>query len=379
MIGNPVGTREPVLGLSAHRGRTEGARGHRLGDQHQEDLARAPARSGGHETRSIVAVVPPCSSPQSDRRRLFQRRYRLAPAVVCALLHRSREPPRHLAGCTAHPDGEWVTQHARQVAWALAERDTPVSFLIRDHDGKFTNSFDAVFEAQGTRIIARHSGAGGQWDRGTVRPNGRTECLDWLLILNTRHLERTLTVFVDHYNGHRPHRSLDLVPPWSTGDWKVDRLAHAGDQASRPSRRAVARLWARGLTRIEFTHRTGRVVEGARLESDRADAQPRKRVAVVAAFRATGRRGARCGSSRPAARGRPPRIDRSRGSRSSADAGPATRAAARAPSMAHTLTGIDVIGPLEAFNGFRDRLGAPPEIPDAPAHDEVDDSCRASR
>ncbi len=41
----------------------------------------------------------------------------------------------------------------------------------------------------------------------------RTECLDWLLILNTRHLERTLTVFVDHYNRHRPHRSLDLVPP----------------------------------------------------------------------------------------------------------------------------------------------------------------------
>ena len=44
---------------------------------------------------------------------------------------------------------------------------------------------------------------------GTVR----TECLDWLLILNTPHLERTLTVSVDHYNDHRPHRSLDLVPP----------------------------------------------------------------------------------------------------------------------------------------------------------------------
>ncbi len=41
----------------------------------------------------------------------------------------------------------------------------------------------------------------------------RTECLDWLLTLGPRHLERTLTVFVDHYNGHRPHRSLDLVPP----------------------------------------------------------------------------------------------------------------------------------------------------------------------
>jgi putative transposase len=41
----------------------------------------------------------------------------------------------------------------------------------------------------------------------------RAECLDWLLIANRRHLERVLRVYVDHYNSHRPHRSLDLVPP----------------------------------------------------------------------------------------------------------------------------------------------------------------------
>src|SRR5438876_5609668 len=41
----------------------------------------------------------------------------------------------------------------------------------------------------------------------------RSECLDWLLIINRRHLERVLRVFVDHYNTHRPHRSLNLVPP----------------------------------------------------------------------------------------------------------------------------------------------------------------------
>ena len=41
----------------------------------------------------------------------------------------------------------------------------------------------------------------------------RSECLDWLLILNARHVERTLTVFIDHDNGWRPHRSLDLAPP----------------------------------------------------------------------------------------------------------------------------------------------------------------------
>jgi transposase InsO family protein len=44
----------------------------------------------------------------------------------------------------------------------------------------------------------------------------RSECLDWLLILNQQHLERVLTVFVDHYNGHRPHRALALTPPHPT-------------------------------------------------------------------------------------------------------------------------------------------------------------------
>jgi transposase InsO family protein len=41
----------------------------------------------------------------------------------------------------------------------------------------------------------------------------RAECLDWLLMVNARHLEQTLKVFVDHYNRDRPHRSLGLVPP----------------------------------------------------------------------------------------------------------------------------------------------------------------------
>jgi len=33
------------------------------------------------------------------------------------------------------------------------------------------------------------------------------------LILNARHLTRVLAEFIDHYNGWRPHRSLDLAPP----------------------------------------------------------------------------------------------------------------------------------------------------------------------
>jgi putative transposase len=41
----------------------------------------------------------------------------------------------------------------------------------------------------------------------------RAECLDWLLILNRRHLEGVLRVYVDHYNRERPHRALELRPP----------------------------------------------------------------------------------------------------------------------------------------------------------------------
>jgi putative transposase len=44
---------------------------------------------------------------------------------------------------------------------------------------------------------------------GTVR----RDCLDWLLIVSRRQLERVLRTYVDHYNTHRPHRALKLMPP----------------------------------------------------------------------------------------------------------------------------------------------------------------------
>jgi putative transposase len=120
----------------------------------------------------------------------------------------------HLAGCTAHPDDEWVTQQAHQVAWTLVERTEPVRFLIRDRDCKFTDSFDAVFEAEHVRVVRtpiQAPEANGIAER-FVRA-ARSECLDWLLVVNGPHLEGALTVFIDHYNSWRPHRSLDLRPP----------------------------------------------------------------------------------------------------------------------------------------------------------------------
>jgi putative transposase len=120
----------------------------------------------------------------------------------------------HLAGCTPNPDGAWVSQQARQLVWTLPERATPVRFLIRDRDSKFTRDFDTVFRSEGIEIIRtpiRSPKANAIAER-FVR-TARSECLDWLLIFNRRHLERVLRVFVRHYNGHRPHRALNLIPP----------------------------------------------------------------------------------------------------------------------------------------------------------------------
>ena len=41
----------------------------------------------------------------------------------------------------------------------------------------------------------------------------RRECLDHLLITGPRHLDVVLREYVQHFNAHRPHRSLDQRPP----------------------------------------------------------------------------------------------------------------------------------------------------------------------
>jgi putative transposase len=120
----------------------------------------------------------------------------------------------HLAGSTANQNDTWVTQQARQLAWSLPERSRPLRLFIRDRDSKYTCSFDAIFRSEGFEIIrtpVRAPKANAIAER-FVR-TARSECLDWLLILNREHLERALRVFVDHYNAHRPHRAMNLAPP----------------------------------------------------------------------------------------------------------------------------------------------------------------------
>jgi transposase InsO family protein len=120
----------------------------------------------------------------------------------------------HLAGITASPDGAWTTQAARSLLMDLGRRAATVCFLIRDRAGQFTDSFDAVFLAEGIRILRsppQAPAANAICERaiGTLR----RELLDRLLIINEHHLRQVLTEYLRHYNTARPHRSLCQLTP----------------------------------------------------------------------------------------------------------------------------------------------------------------------
>ena len=120
----------------------------------------------------------------------------------------------HLAGVTDYPTGLWVAQQARNLGTLLGDQAAAFKFLIRDRDAKFTRAFDDVWRSTGTEIIrtpvqAPNANAVAERWVGTVR----RECLDQLLIVGCRQLVGVLRVYVEHYNRHRPHRSLGHMAP----------------------------------------------------------------------------------------------------------------------------------------------------------------------
>jgi len=124
----------------------------------------------------------------------------------------------HLAGITAHPDGAWTTQTARNFLMDLGQCATSIKFLIRDRAGQFTSSFDAVFTAAGVGILAsppQAPRANAVCERviGTLR----RELFDRLLIVNEYHMRQVLTEYVLHYNTGRPHRALGQLTPAQAG------------------------------------------------------------------------------------------------------------------------------------------------------------------
>jgi putative transposase len=137
----------------------------------------------------------------------------------------------HIAGCTPHPTSAWVTQQARNLMWdlgdiqELGDREPPMRFLIHDRDAKFTSSFDTVFAAEDVETILtpyrspKANAFAERWVR-TVRE----ECLDRVLILGERYLQRVVLDYIRYYNHRRPHQGIDQRVPMPVSPMPVSPM-----------------------------------------------------------------------------------------------------------------------------------------------------------
>jgi transposase InsO family protein len=113
-------------------------------------------------------------------------------------------------GVTRSPSDAWVAQQLRN---ATPFGEGP-RFLLRDRDSKFRALFDRVAAGIGARILrtpVRAPRANAICERflGSVR----RECLDHVLVLGERHLERVLAEYARYFNLERPHQGLGQKVP----------------------------------------------------------------------------------------------------------------------------------------------------------------------
>jgi transposase-like protein len=204
--------------LPAARHRTDQYANNRVECDHGRLKARLRPMRGLKQDRSARVIVAGHALVQNLRRGHYElaveeptnRRVAIAFDELVLAIRSSRGWPsacpesaqRNSTGVTAHPNGAWVTQQAGNLLLALGERERRLRFVLRDHDAKFSRSFDDVFCSEGAEVVltpvqAPNANAHAErWIR-TVR----AECLDWLLIVGRGHLEQVLRVYVEHYRG----------------------------------------------------------------------------------------------------------------------------------------------------------------------------------
>jgi putative transposase len=108
----------------------------------------------------------------------------------------------HVLGVTAHPDGAWTVQQARNLLMDLGERAGRFRFLIGGRAGQFTDAFHAVLSGAGMEVVKippqspRANACAERWVR-----TARAEVTDRILIAGPRHLRAVPDEYVGTVTG----------------------------------------------------------------------------------------------------------------------------------------------------------------------------------
>ncbi len=126
--------------------------------------------------------------------------------------HKSRKVIH--VGVTRSPTDAWVAQHLRE---ATPYGQAP-KYLICDHDSKFGSCFARVATTSSIEILKTpvHAPRANAICERFLR-SVRQECLDHLLILHEKQLQRVLNQYVAYFNLARPHQGIGQQIPEQRG------------------------------------------------------------------------------------------------------------------------------------------------------------------
>ena len=118
----------------------------------------------------------------------------------------------HIAGITPYPDGQWMTQVARNVTMADIGFLSTGHYLIHDRDGKFCPAFRDTVEAVGVKTVKLPANSPNlnafaeRWVK-----SAKEECLSKLILFGEASLRRALAEFQEHFHHERPHQGKGNV------------------------------------------------------------------------------------------------------------------------------------------------------------------------
>src|SRR5215813_12859173 len=129
--------------------------------------------------------------------------------VFIVLEHRRRQGLHF--NVAEHPTAAWTSQ---QLVEAFADRDAP-RYLIRDRDSIYGDDVRLRITSMGIEEVL--TAPRSPWQNpyaerliGSIR----RDCLNHFVILNAKHLRRTLTSYLHYYHGSRTHLGLDKQCPF---------------------------------------------------------------------------------------------------------------------------------------------------------------------